>query len=67
MTDRHGKFRFELGDEATLAHSYEKGEIIDRAEYLTSENSYLLRYKAADGRQVESWWQESSFEGTVNR
>jgi|WetSurMetagenome_2_1015567.scaffolds.fasta_scaffold1035472_2 hypothetical protein len=63
MTDKQAKqFKFELGDAAKLLHSHEEGGIIARAEYLTSENSYLFRYKAADGRQVENWWQESAFE-----
>lgn len=54
-------FRFDKGNTATLRHSGESGEIIGRAEYLHMENSYLLRYTAADGRQVEAWWAESAF------
>lgn len=55
-----GGFRFGLGDDAVLK-SGEAGEIIGRAEYLNSEPNYLLRYTAADGRQVEQWWAESAF------
>lgn len=55
------KFRFELGETAILAASKEEGVVIGRAEFANSENSYLLRYKAADGRCVESWWSESAF------
>ena len=42
------------------ALSGETGEIFGRAEYTTAENQYQVRYKAADGRQVESWWAESA-------
>lgn len=40
--------------------SEEKGAIIGRAEYLHDETRYLVRYKAADGRQVEDWWGQSA-------
>lgn len=53
-------FEYELGSKLTISCSGEEGEVIARAEYLTSENQYLLRYKAADGRAVESWWNESA-------
>jgi hypothetical protein len=43
-----------------LVLSNEAGVIIGRAEYLESEPSYYVRYKAADGRQVEAWWGESA-------
>jgi hypothetical protein len=52
-------FNFNLGDKVRLV-SNELGEVIGRAEYLTSENSYYLRYVAADGRATESWWGESA-------
>lgn len=38
----------------------ERGEVIARAEYQHTENNYLIRYRAGDGRQVESWWGESA-------
>jgi len=53
-------FKFNLGDAAKIAASDETGEVVARAEYASSENSYLLRYKSADGRAVESWWGESA-------
>ena len=55
-------FEFELNDEVIISVSGEEGEIIGRAEYLSSENTYLVRYQAADGRAVEAWWQESALE-----
>lgn len=52
--------RFKLGDRVTLKESNEEGEVIGRAEYSTGEPCFHLRYCAADGRQVESWWSDSS-------
>jgi len=52
--------KYELKQTVTIAASGETGEVIARAEYATSEPSYLLRYKCADGRAVEAWWAESA-------
>lgn len=53
-------FKFGLTDTVTITTSGETGEVIGRAEYTTSENTYLVRYCSADGRAVESWWGESA-------
>ena len=53
-------FKYELKQAVTIAASGEAGEVIARAEYITSESSYLVRYQAADGRATEAWWQESA-------
>lgn len=53
-------FKFNLSDTAKLSASGETGEVIGRAEYKSSEDSYLIRYKSADGRATESWWGESA-------
>jgi hypothetical protein len=53
-------FKFELKQAVTITASGEVGEVLARAEYATSENSYYLRYKAADGRATEAWWSESA-------
>lgn len=53
-------FKKELGQTVQIAMSEEKGEVIGRAEYTASENNYLVRYVAADGRAVEAWWLESA-------
>ena len=53
-------FKFSLGDRVAITASAEAGDVIARAEYAKSEDSYLLRYKAADGRACESWWGESA-------
>ena len=60
MNEGTSKFRFDMGDRVRMAESAEVGTIIGRAEYLTSENSYLVRYRAGDGRQTECWWGESA-------
>jgi hypothetical protein len=53
-------FKFQLGHEVTIEASGETGVVIGRAEYTTSQPSYLLRYRSADGRAVEAWWSESA-------
>lgn len=54
------KFKFELKQKVNVTVSGESGEVIGRAEYANAEPSYLIRYKAADGRAVESWWTEQA-------
>ncbi|WP_198343486.1 hypothetical protein [Burkholderia ubonensis] len=53
-------FKFEFGNSVTITASGETGKVIGRAEYTTSENTYLVRYCSADGRAVENWWGESA-------
>lgn len=53
-------WKFELKQAVTVTTSGENGEVIGRAEYSYAERSYLVRYKAGDGRAVESWWTESA-------
>lgn len=52
-------FKFELNQEVKLAKSEEAGTVVGRAEHTTCENQYRVCYQAADGRQVECWWDES--------
>ena len=54
------QFKFRLQQTVTIDASGEHGEVIGRAEYLTSEFSYLVRYRANDGRATEAWWSESA-------
>lgn len=54
--------KFELSQTVAIAASGETGQIIGRAEYVTSEPSYLIRYAAKDGRAVEQWWGESALQ-----
>jgi hypothetical protein len=53
--------KFELKQKVVIECSGEAGEVIGRAEYsASSEPSYQLRYKCADGRARECWWTESA-------
>lgn len=45
-----------LGDKVKLALSDERGLVIGVAVYSEQPKSYLVRYKAGDGRQCECWW-----------
>lgn len=57
------EFKFSLDAPVSLAQSGECGHVIGRAEYVNGANSYLVRYKAADGRQTEAWWSEDAIAG----
>lgn len=56
-------FKFKLGSTVVIAVSGESGDVIGRAEYDTGNLQYLVRYKCADGRAVEQWWDEVALEG----
>lgn len=56
------QFAFDLNQRVKLSCSPETGTIVARAEYAYSENTYLVRYEAGDGRAVEAWWWESALE-----
>ena len=53
-------FAFEMNQSLQIACSGETGTVVGRAQYTTGEDTYLLRYKCADGRAVEGWWPESA-------
>jgi hypothetical protein len=53
-------FKFSIRQIVTIEASGEQGQVIARAEYDEAANSYLLRYRAADGRACEQWWAESA-------
>lgn len=54
------ELKFQLDQEVVIAASGEEGKVIGRAEYTHCEPGYLIRYKAGDGRAVESWWTETA-------
>jgi hypothetical protein len=54
------ELKFALGQHLKIKASDEEGEVVGRAEYLHAEPAYYVRYKAADGRAVESWWSQSA-------
>jgi hypothetical protein len=53
-------FKFELKDRVRIVESGEEGTVLGRADYVSAETNYYIRYKAADGRAVEAWWGESA-------
>ncbi|MDN7488509.1 hypothetical protein QZM35_12445 [Burkholderia sp. AU45274] len=53
-------FKFSLGERVAIAESGESGSVHGRAEYSEAANNYYVRYVAADGRAVESWWSEGA-------
>ena len=55
-------WQFSLEQAVILKFSREVGVVIGRAEYMSREDQYLIRYKAADGRQVDAWWGASAIE-----
>ena len=55
-------WEYNLEQAVILKFSREVGVVIGRAEYMGMEDQYLIRYKAADGRQVEAWWGASAIE-----
>jgi hypothetical protein len=52
-------FRFALRADVMRRDSNEIGTVRARAEYITSEPSYLVLYRAANGRQMREWWEQS--------
>lgn len=53
---------YELNETVVISVSGETGVVIGRAEWASSEPSYEVRYKSADGRAVEAWWVEAALE-----
>lgn len=49
-------FAHPLHTTVTITASGETGTVIGVAAYTDSNDQYLIRYKAADGRAVEAWW-----------
>ncbi len=58
-------FKFGITDKVKITASGETGNVIGAAVFVAAENSYLIRYKAADGRATEAWWNESALEADV--
>ncbi len=58
-------FKFDLKEHVRISCSGESGEIVARAEYITDEDQYYIRYKSSNGRAVENWWAESALEQIV--
>ena len=57
------QFKFGLREQVRIIVSGEEGSITSRAEYANgAENGYNVHYKAADGRAVCGWYDESQIE-----
>lgn len=52
-------FKHSLGQAVKVTISGESGSVKARAEYNSGPNQYLIHYLAADGRAVDSWFEES--------
>ena len=51
------QFTFNIGASVRISVSGEEGIVKGRADYGgTRPQSYLVDYKAADGRAVSAWW-----------
>ncbi|RYC10046.1 hypothetical protein [Ciceribacter ferrooxidans] len=59
------KFQFNLYDKVMLAKSGEKGEVIGVAEYSRRPPSFLVEYVAADGRQVDAWFDAEALQNVL--
>ena len=57
-------FKFSLREPVVIEASEEAGVVIGRYESVTAEPQYFVRYRASDGRAVESWWTESALYST---
>lgn len=53
-------YEFKFLAEVVITVSGERGTVIGRAEYVSMDDQYLVRYCSADGRAVEAWWPESA-------
>jgi hypothetical protein len=53
-------FRFALADRVAIMASGEDGTVVGRAEYTNAGSTYLVRYRATDGRAIEAWWAEDA-------
>ena len=51
-------FKHELGQVVKVTISGEEGHVKARAQYINCSNQYLIHYLAADGRAVDSWFDE---------
>ncbi|ECX4790719.1 hypothetical protein F6A15_10690 [Salmonella enterica] len=59
-------FAFELSQLVGVRVSEEWGEVRARAQYVNSENQYLIHYQAADKCARSEWFSESSLEAVCD-
>jgi len=55
------KFKYDLEAKVIFEDNIEiKGVVIGRAEYLSADNKYLIRYADGTGTPCENWWDEDA-------
>lgn len=52
------EFKFKLNQYVEISVGTEAGFVVGRAEYVNKSPDYLIRLRALDGRQVDSWMPE---------
>lgn len=52
-------FKFNLAQKVSVIVSGETGHVKGRAEFIPEGDRYFLHMKAADGRAVDCWFDES--------
>ena len=53
-------FKYDLNSIVQILVSGENGTVIGRTKYINSNPQYRIRYKCADGRAMEAWWEEDA-------
>ena len=56
MSHSEKNWQFAPGDYVEITVSGEQGLVVGRAEYLSHEDSYLVRYMDSTGCAREAWW-----------
>jgi hypothetical protein len=54
------EFKFDLGEKVKIVCSGESGLVTSKCASVGRSTQYMVRYKAADGRAVEQWWDEDA-------
>jgi hypothetical protein len=57
---------FGLNEKVKISCSGERGIVVGYAQYVSHHDQCLVRYKAADGRAVEQWWDVDALETDVD-
>lgn len=60
MHDYPSNFKFGMKQIVKIEESGEAGSVVGRCEYESADNSYLIRYKTAEGVATEAWWTEKA-------
>lgn len=55
-------FQFELQQRVVIAISGEIATVVGRAQYVSMQDQYQIRYVNAAGCAVEQWWSEDTLQ-----